>query len=199
MWKSSFVLILASKSEARKALLDKAGLAFEARSANVNERDIEARALGDGEGPAGVAQKLAEAKAIAFRRGVILGGDQVLEFEGRLLHKPESVAEARQTLLSLRGKTHLLHSGFALCRDGWILASGVETARLTMREFSDAELDDVLREEGGAVLQSVGGYRIEGPTGKLFASVEGSEDVVMGLPMAAVLEALREHAPEVLR
>ena len=191
------MLILASESKTRKALLAGAGLAFEARPAGVNEREIEAAAVMNGATPELVAQELAEAKATAIDGDVVIGADQVLALEGELLHKTKDLESARRQLDRLRGKTHELHAAVALAVKGRVVWSTVETAALAMHDFSDAERDRVLALEGEAVLGSVGAYRIEGPSIRLFERVEGDYFTILGLPLLPLLTALRTHAPEV--
>lgn len=194
------MLILASRSPARNALLAGAGLRFEASPAPIDERAVEAGLLG--KSPAQIARGLAEAKAATVAaihpEAVVIGADQVLDLDGTLLHKPDNRGEARKQLLALRGRTHALHSGIALVRDGAILWSSVLTARLTMRPFETAELDAVLHAEGDEVLGSVGGYRLEGPSIALFERIEGDYFTILGLPLLPLLAALRHHAPETL-
>jgi septum formation protein len=190
------MLILASESPTRKALLLGAGQRFESRPAPIDERAIENEVLG--KGPRAVAQKLAEAKALAVsglaHDALVIGADQVLGFSEQL-HKPRDLADARRQLWALRGKSHHLHSGVALARGGDLLWSTVETATLTMRAFSEAELDEVLAAEGEAVLGSVGSYRLEGPSIALFERIEGDYFTILGLPLLPLLAALRTHAP----
>lgn len=191
------MLILASESRTRKTLLAGAGLAFDARPAGVNEREIEAAALMNGATPILVAQELAEAKATAIAGDVVIGADQVLALDGVLLHKTKDLDGARAQLDRLRGKTHELHAAVALAVRGQVVWSTVDTAELTMHEFSDAERDRVLALEGEAVLGSVGAYRIEGPSIRLFERVAGDYFTILGLPLLPLLAALRVHAPEV--
>ena len=99
----------------------------------------------------------------------------------------------------MRGKTHRLHAAVALVRDGELLWSDVETAELTMREFSLDERDDVLTREGDTILSSVGGYRLEGPSIRLFETVTGDYFTILGLPLLPLLAALRAFAPETLQ
>ena len=120
------MLILASESRTRKALLAGAGLAFEARPAGVNEREIEAAAVMNGATPILVAQELAEAKATAIAGDVVIGADQVLALDGELLHKTTDLDGARRQLDRLRGKTHELHAAVALAVQR---AGGVEHGR----------------------------------------------------------------------
>jgi septum formation protein len=190
------MLVLASKSEIRRALLAGAGLTFETRSADVNERQIEAEL--HGESSLLVARRLAEAKAQGVDGRIVVGADQVLSHSGRLLHKPKTLSAARIQLISLRGSSHELHAGVALAVNGRLVWSEVVSARLTMRDFTDAELDHVLEQEGEAVLASVGGYRLEGPSIRLFEAIEGDYFTILGLPLLPLLAALRAHAPQVL-
>jgi septum formation protein len=197
VWKTSTMLVLASSSAARKALLTGAGLRFETSPALIDERALEAESLG--KAPAAVARRLAEAKALEVSRrrpgDVVIGGDQMLAFAGELLHKPGSPEAARAQLDRLRGRLHHLHSGIALARDGALLWSETHSARLLMRDFSDAERDAVLALEGEAALASVGAYRLEGPSVRLFAAIEGDYFTILGLPLLPLLAALRLHAP----
>lgn len=192
------MLILASTSPTRKALLANARIAFEAVAARVNERDIEAEALVEGVSPPELALRLAEAKALSVEGAAVIGCDQILELEGSVLHKAANLDEARSRLDQLKGKTHALHSAVALAREGRIVWSGTETARLTMRRFTDAERDAVLMAEGESVLGSVGAYRLEGPSVRLFERIEGDYFTILGLPLLPLLMALRQHAPGTL-
>ena len=196
------MLILASKSATRQALLSGAGLRFETSPAQIDERLLEADVLGKGGDALAVARSLAEAKALAVSanhlQAVVIGADQVLAFGPDLLHKPTSVTEAARQLDRLNGGTHHLHAGIALARGGTVLWSGVESATLTMRRFTDAERDAILALEGDAVLGSVGAYRLEGPSVRLFERIEGDYFTILGLPLLPLLAALREHAPHTL-
>ncbi len=157
--------------------------------------------LGKGGDAQEVALRLAEAKALAVsvsRSGVIIGADQVLAADGELLHKPENLAAAATQLDRLAGRTHLLHAGVALARGGRVLWSTTETAALTMRRFAPSERDLILALEGPEVLGSVGAYRLEGPSIRLFERIEGDYFTILGLPLLPLLAALRQHAPETL-
>ena len=192
------MLILASASPARKALLTGTGLRFAVSPAQIDERALEAQGLG--KAPEAVATALAEAKAIAVsstRPGdLVIGADQVLSFDGELLHKSPDIAAARRQLDRLAGRTHRLLAGFALARDGTVLVSGVDAADLTMRAFSATERDTVLALEGPDVLGAVGAYRLEGPSIRLFERLEGDYFTILGLPLLPLLAALRRVAPD---
>jgi len=196
------MLILASQSQTRKALLEQAGLAFSTAAAELDERALEQGAIeagGDGRDVALLlAQRKAAAVSVNHSGALVIGADQTLSLGASLLHKPLDMQGAAAQLDYLRGKTHRLHAGVALMRDGQLLWSDVQTAELTMRAFSEAERDDVLAREGDAVLASVGGYRLEGPSIRLFETVAGDYFTILGLPLLPLLAALREFAPETL-
>ena len=196
------MLILASASATRKALLDKAGLRFSAEVARLDERSLEAEAVAAGGDARDVALLLARRKAEAISAlhpgALVIGADQTLALGLELLHKPGSLDEARAQLDHLRGKTHRLHAAVTLVRDGALLWSDIQTAELTMRAFTEQERDDVLRLEGDAILGSVGSYRLEGPSIRLFETVSGDYFTILGLPLLPLLAALRDMAPELL-
>jgi len=186
-------LILASKSAARRAMLADAGVAFSVQVADVDEDAV--KAIHDPADAAGLAVELARVKALAVSRhdgdAWVLGADQTLGFDGGLVSKAASLAEARDRLAAMRGKVHQLHSGAALARNGQIVWSGVDTATLRVRDFSDAFLDAYLAAEGEALLHCVGSYRLEGMGSQLFEAVEGDYFTVLGLPLWPVLAELR--------
>lgn len=186
-------LVLASKSAARRAMLENAGVAFEVRVAGVDEDAIKARS---GElDAAALAVRLAEAKALAVSRddeaAWVLGSDQTLAFDGGLISKAKTLEGARARLKSMRGKTHHLHSGAALAVKGQVVWSGVDTVQMRMRDFSDAFLDAYLAAEGEVLLTCVGSYRLEGLGSQLFEAVDGDYFTVLGLPLWPVLAELR--------
>ena len=186
-------LILASKSAARRAMLEGAAVTFTIQVADVDEDAIKAR-LTD-HGAADLAVELARAKALAVSRhhedAWVLGADQTLAFDGGRVSKAKSLEAARARLAQMRGRSHQLHSGAALARNGQIVWSGVDTATLTMRDFSDAFLDSYLATEGEGLLACVGSYRLEGMGSQLFEAVEGDYFTVLGLPLSPVLAELR--------
>lgn len=195
LWRSDAPLVLASKSAARRALLEAARLPFEAVSVEVDERALEAEAVAGGAGPAEVAAALARAKALAesaFHPGrLVIGADQTLALGAEAFHKPADLAAARAQIARLAGRTHALHSAIAVVRDGEVLFETVESADLTMRPLDEAALDAYLAAAGEAVRSSVGGYQLEGLGIHLFERVEGDHSVILGLPLLPLLAFLR--------
>jgi len=137
----------------------------------------------------------AKAQAVAIRHpgAVVIGADQMLECGSRRFDKPCSRGAARAQLLALRGRGHRLVSGACLFRGGTVLWQGTDEASLEMRHFTEAWLDDYLRAMNGKVLRTVGAYEIEGLGLQLFSRVSGDHFTIRGLPLLALLGALRSH------
>lgn len=189
-------IILASKSAARRAVLDGAGVAYEATVAGVDEESVKASLLAEGHGPRDIADALAELKAIRVSRakpGFVIGADQTLDLGGKLYDKADDLDAARARLRLLRGKTHKLHSAVVVAKEGAPIWRELVSASLTMRDFSDAFLEDYLKSEGPHALGSVGCYRLEGPGAQLFSKIEGDYFAILGLPLMGLLDLLRRH------
>ena len=205
------VLVLASSSATRCALLTRAGLRFEALPAAVDEAALKQACQAEAIPPEDAAIILAEAKAERIARRVpdalVIGGDQLLvcrmpdpgapagatDGKDRWFDKPADMDAARAQLLALRGKTHRLVTATVAWRNGARIWQDVTTPRLTMRGFSDAFLDAYLAAEGEALLASVGAYRLEGLGVHLFSRVEGEHSAILGLPLVPLLGFLRQH------
>ena len=190
-------LVLASGSASRRVLLENAGLTFDVQPANFDE--VVARKALDGSGatPGDVAEVLARGKAedvsAVHNDALVIGGDQILALGDDIFEKPADMDGARHTLMRLRGQKHTLHSAVCLTRGGETIWSHVDTAHLTMRNFSPEWLGRHLAEVGPQVCQSVGAYQLEGPGVQLFSSIEGSYFTILGLPLLPLLDALRTH------
>jgi septum formation protein len=190
-------LILASTSQTRARLLRAAGVKFEALPSRVDEAEVKAALLAEGFAPAAIADALAEMKALRLStihpEALVLGCDQILEFEGRLIDKSESLEEARALLLALAGKSHSLVTAAVLAKGGMPIWRKTERAELGMRAYGEDFLADYLAGEGEAILSSVGCYHLEGRGVQLFERVEGDYFSILGLPLLPLLAILREH------
>ena len=195
LWLAPDPLVLASRSVARRAVLEAAGIPVEPHPADIDERGLEKNAAL--QAPAAVAALLARQKAAvvaALHPGrLVLGADQTLALESARFAKPGDLAAARAQLSALRGRTHELHSAIALVRDTTVVFEYVDTARLTMRAFSDKFLDFYLDTVGQGATASVGAYQMEGPGIQLFERIDGDYFTILGLPLMATLDFLRRY------
>jgi septum formation protein len=191
-------VVLASTSQPRAAILTGAGVAHEAVGSGVDEGEAKTRLLGSGARPPEIAERLAEAKALKVSRerpeALVIGADQTLELDGALFDKAETLADARDRLLALRGKAHRLHAAVVAAQGGAALWRVIESPRLEMRDFSDAFLDAYLARNGDAVLSSLGCYQLEGEGAQLFERIEGDYFAILGLPLLPLLGFLRSRS-----
>jgi septum formation protein len=192
LWLGVQPLVLASRSKARRTLLEAAGVPIEIVPADIDERGVASEGAAS-EVAALLAREKASAVAQARPGRIVLGADQTLALDERQLHKPESPAQAADQLRMLRGKGHALHSAVAVVRDGEMLFAHVATAILTMRNFSDDFLARYLEAAHEDVLASVGAYQLEGKGSHLFERVEGDYFTVLGLPLLPLLDFFRRQ------
>jgi septum formation protein len=186
------MIVLASKSASRQAMLTAAGVAFEARPAPVDERAIEADL--QGARPDQVALALAEAKALALAEAErpVLGSDSLVVVGDRRFDKPASREEAAEHLRAFSGRMMLLHSAAAIARKGAVIWRHAALASLQVRELSDEFIAAYLNAEWPEVSGCVGVFRIEALGVQLFDRIEGDHFTVLGMPLLPVLGALRE-------
>lgn len=187
--------ILASSSTSRRMMLEAAGVPFSIVAPGVDE-DAMKEALGEDVEPGLVAEALAEAKAVAVSErhldAIVLGSDQVLRCGARLFNKAMDASEAAATLRVLKNTEHELISAAVIARGGVPVWRRSESAWLRMRDFSEEFLAEYLTAELPDILGSVGCYRIESRGAQLFEDVKGDQFCIRGLPLIAVLEALRQ-------
>lgn len=194
-WREPAPLVLGSGSSTRRQLLTACGIPIRILKPEVDEATLANSLLSEKASPKTIAMRLANAKSDAIRKlapnDLVLTADQTLDHQGELFMKPASVEQARTQLKELRASTHQLHSAAVLCRGDKIIWSGVASARLVMRDFSDAFLEIYIAAIGPTLLETVGGYQIEGLGLHLFAEISGQHATILGLPLIDLLEALR--------
>jgi septum formation protein len=195
VWLGKQPLILASQSRARQMLLQNAGIAFEAKPADIDER-----ALQQSSGlsaPADIAALLAREKAVAVSMQApdryVVGADQTLALGNRLFNKPSDRAQAAEQLRLLASRTHELNSAIAVARGGKIVFAHIAVARISMRPVTDTEIEAYLDRAGEAVTSSVGAYQLEGLGVHLFERIEGDHFTILGLPLLPLLAFLRSE------
>jgi septum formation protein len=194
-------IILASASRTRRAMLEAAGIRFQVCPANIDEDETKRAMIARGDYAADIATDIANALAEqkarhvapAFPGRLVLGSDQVLQYDGGILSKPVDRAAALDQLKLLRGGTHALVSGVCILLDGEPVWQGCDTAHLTMRHFSDDFAEAYLDAVGDIALDGPGAYRIEGLGAQLFADIKGSHFTILGLPLPALLDYLRRE------
>ena len=192
-------IILASASAARRALLQQAGIIAETNPPTLDEDALKAAYLRQEPAitPADMAARLAAAKAISVSNqnpdSLVIGGDQVLALGTTRYDKPKSIEEARTHLRQLRGKTHYLETAIACARQGEVIWSTLTRPALHMRNLSDAFIESYLDRQGTNMMQTVGGYKLEGEGIQLFSTIEGDYFSILGLPLLPLLEFLRRQ------
>ena len=187
-------IILASGSAIRKQILDGAGLNYEVIVKPVDEAAIKDSMLAENSRLQDIADALAEAKALRVSRqtdGFVIGADQIMVMDNQLFDKPKDMDEARERLLSMRGKRHELIGAVVICENGRPVWRHLSKTKLWVREFSNDFLDWYIEQEGEALMKSVGAYRFEGPGAQLFEKVEGGFFAILGLDLLPVLDYLR--------
>ncbi|WP_438751180.1 Maf-like protein [Pararhizobium sp. O133] len=189
-------LILASASPFRRMLLDNAGIRYQAKAADIDERAIEAEVEAQNLSPQEVALVLAEAKAKnvgqSFPGHIVIGSDQTMSLGSRVYHKPKDMDEARRHLLSLSGAVHQLNSAIVLTRDNEVMWKHVSSAKMSVRPLAGDFIERHLGRVGDKALSSVGAYQLEGEGIQLFDGIEGDYFTILGLPMLPLLAKLRE-------
>ena len=190
-------LILASSSETRLRLLQAAGVTVTQQNPRIDEAAVRASLEADRASPRDIADALAEMKArkIADRSGanLVLGCDQVLDFQRKVWGKPETPAEALAQLTAFRGQAHTLLSALVLYDAGQPVWRHVGAVHLTMRPMSDDWLAEYVSRNWHSVRHSVGGYKLEEEGIRLFSAIEGDYFTILGLPLLPLLGYLGER------
>jgi septum formation protein len=189
-------ILLASKSEARLAMISAAGVRLDSVAPMVDEDSIRASLIEVKESARNISDALAEAKAVKISRKypgtLVIGSDQILETEeGIILSKAETPSQAREALAQLSGKTHRLYSAAVIAEAGKPAWRHVDKAKMTMRILTPGFIDSYVGQYWEEIRPCVGCYRIEAEGAQLFAKIEGSQFTIMGVPLLHVLDYLR--------
>ncbi len=188
-------IILASKSEVRKKILDVNKVDCEVCPSNVDEDEVKISLISSGANPLLISKNLAELKAnkvsLKYPDRIVLGADSVIDFNGKLISKPKDREEALNILLELNGKSHKLTSSVCISKNGSMIWNFTDTSNLTMKKLSSDEIKSYLSNVRDKELFAYGVYQIESGGRDLFSSIVGNEDSIMGLPIKQIKEYIK--------
>ena len=183
-------LVLASKSKVRRDILFRNNITTIVKPSNVDEDPVKNSLINEGATPEIISKNLAELKAnkVSQKMGdyLVLGADSVIDLNGELVSKPENRAEAFKILQKLNGREHQLISSVCISKNGSMIWNYTDKASLTMKNFSDSDLEEYLAKISDEVLYSYNVYQIEGKGRDLFSKIDGDEDTIMGLPIKKI-------------
>ena len=190
-------LILASKSKVRKEILDNNDIISSVEPSNLDEDVVKESLLKEKASPELISISLAELKANKVSQkkndALVLGADSVIDLDGELISKPGNREEAMKILRKLNGKSHNLISSVCISKNGSMIWKHTDKATLTMKNMTENDLKDYLAKISDDKLFAYNVYQIEGEGRKLFSSIEGDENTIMGLPIMKIKEYLSNY------
>tara|TARA_Y100001935_G_scaffold7896_1_gene5933 strand:+ start:814 stop:1401 length:588 start_codon:yes stop_codon:yes gene_type:complete len=191
-----YKIILASKSEVRKDILEKNNIECNVVPSNLDEGPVKESLIAKGANPEIISKNLAELKANKVSQinenRLVLGADSVIDLNGKLISKPSDRQDALRILKLLNGKKHYLISSICLSMNGGMVWNHTDKALLTMKEFSEEKLSSYLDKISDEKLYAYNVYQIEGPGRNLFEKIEGDQNTIMGLPILMLKNYLRD-------
>ena len=190
-------IILASKSKVRREILEKNNIKCVVLNSNIDEDPIKESLTKEGASPEVISKNLAEIKATKVSRAnenrLVLGADNVIDLDNTVISKPTNRTEALKILMKLNGKKHHLISSVSICKNGSMIWNHTDKAELTMKNFTENELREYLKNITDEKLYAYNVYQIEGEGRNLFANIEGDENTIMGLPIKKIKEYLKNY------
>ena len=190
-------IILASKSEVRKKILDENNIKCTVEPSNLDEDEVKKSLINQGATPELISKNLAELKAnkVSQKRigEIVLGADSVIDLNGKLISKPKNRTEAMNILTKLSGKSHFLISSVCISLDGKMIWNYTEKAEMKMKNFTQEEFQEYLSKISDKNLYSYNVYQIEGEGRNLFTSIDGDENTIMGLPIIDIKKYLGNY------
>lgn len=189
-------IILASQSEVRKKILNDNNILCEVVPSKLNEEPVKKKLIMNKTDPEEIAEKLASLKAKKisdkFINRLVLGADSLINLEGELISKPTNRVEALKILKRLNGKVHYLISSVSIYKNGEEIWNYTDKASLTMKNFTDQQLESYLSRVNDKELYAYNVYQIEGEGRHLFQKIEGDENTIMGLPVNKIKEYIKK-------
>ena len=189
-------IILASKSGVRKEILDKHKIKNEVIVSNVDEDEVKQSLLGEGADPLSISKNLAEIKSIKVSNQnpdrYVLGADSVISLDNELINKPNSREEALTILKKLNNSIHYLISSACISKNGAMIWNYTDTSELKMKNLNDKDLSSYLNKIETKILLAYGVYQIEADGLELFEYIKGDKDSIMGLPIKAIINYIKQ-------
>jgi len=189
-------IILASRSDVRKKILNENGIDCEVIPADIDEENVTNSLVQEGAKPIHVSKNLAELKSVKISQKIpnqiVLGADSVIDLNGELISKPTNRKEAFDILEKLNGQKHQLISSVCISKNGSMIWNSTDASTLTMKQLNSDEIKSYLKKIRDKELYAYGVYQIEADGRSLFSKIEGDEDTIMGLPVKKIKEYLNE-------
>ena len=187
-------IILASKSEVRKKILEQNNINCISEPSNVDEETVKESMAKQGALPLDISKNLAELKAnkISQKKDneLVIGADSIIDLNGEIISKPTNREEALAILKKLNGKKHYLISSVCISKNGSMIWNYSDKAALTMKPMSDEDIKKYLNKISDKDLYAYNVYQIEGEGRNLFSKIDGDENTIMGLPIKKIKEYL---------
>ena len=188
-------IILASKSEVRKKILEQNNINCVSEPSNVDEETVKESMAKQGALPLDISKNLAELKAnkISQKKDneLVIGADSIIDLNGEIISKPTNREEALAILKKLNGKKHYLISSVCISKNGSMIWNYSDKAALTMKPMSDEDIKKYLNKISDKDLYAYNVYQIEGEGRNLFSKIDGDENTIMGLPVKKIKEYLK--------
>tara|TARA_Y100001936_G_C15861743_1_gene552842 strand:- start:263 stop:847 length:585 start_codon:yes stop_codon:yes gene_type:complete len=188
-------IILASKSEVRKKILEQNNINCISEPSNVDEETVKESMAKQGALPLDISKNLAELKAnkISQKKDneLVIGADSIIDLNGEIISKPTNREEALAILKKLNGKKHYLISSVCISKNGSMIWNYSDKAALTMKPMSDEDIKKYLNKISDKDLYAYNVYQIEGEGKNLFSKIDGDENTIMGLPIKKIKEYLK--------
>ena len=190
-------IILASKSEVRKKILEEKNIKCEVIFSNVDEDQVKDAMLQEGADPLSISKNLAELKSIKVSNKcpdqLVLGADSVISLNNELINKPQSRLEALNILKKLNGNSHNLISSVCISKNGSMIWNHTDSSELIMKKLAEDDLKDYLRKIKTETLRAYGVYQIEAGGMDLFESIKGDKHSIMGLPIQQIINYINNY------
>ena len=190
-------IVLASKSNVRKQILEKNNINPEVIVSNIDEEEVKKALLAEGASPLIISKNLAELKSIKVSSQhpdrLVLGADSVVSLDNELINKPKSREEALKILKRLNNSKHYLISSVCISKNGSMIWNHSDQSELKMKNFKDEELVKYLEKIKTEILLAYGVYQVEAEGLDLFEYIKGDRDSIMGLPIKQIMNYIKKH------